>query len=120
MIFGAATAAALTTTVIVVVLLPVEFDAVIVYLAEAAVPVGVPLMRPFAELILNPSGSAGEIDQLVAVPPVFVGDSVLMAALTSAIISAGEYETAGAGKLVLTAIVNVADEEPVVFVALTV
>ena len=83
-------------------------------------PVGVPLMRPFAELILNPSGSAGEIDQLVAVPPVFVGDSVLIAAFTSAIISAGEYEIAGAGKLVLTDIVNDAVEEPVVFVAVTV
>ena len=83
-------------------------------------PVGVPLMRPFAELILNPSGSAGEIDQLVAVPPVFVGDSVLIAAFTSATISAGEYEIAGAGKLVLTDIVNDAVEEPVVFVAVTV
>lgn len=86
-------------------------------MAEADVPVGVPLIRPLAELILNPAGRAGVIDQLVAVPPLLDGDNVLIAVFTSALISAGEYEIDGAGKLVLTDIVKVVVEEPVVFVA---
>lgn len=77
-------------------------------------------MRPFAELILNPSGSAGEMDQFVAVPPLFVGERVLIAVLTSAVISAGEYEIVGAGKLVVTENENVAVELPVELVAVTV
>ena len=52
--------------------------------------VGVPLMRPVAELMLRPSGSAGVIVHKVAVPPVFVGERVLIAVLTSPTISEGE------------------------------
>ncbi len=47
-------------------------------------------MRPVPELMLKPSGSAGEIDQLVAVPPTLVGDKVLIAVFTSPTISDGE------------------------------
>lgn len=117
---GRATAAAFTKTVIVDVSLPVVLDAVIVYVVVEEVDVGVPLIRPVPELILNPAGREGEIDQLVAVPPVFVGDSVLIAVFTSPTISEGEYEISGAGKLRITAMLNVAVELPVVFVAVTV
>ena len=77
---------------IVAVSLPVVLDAVIVYVVVEEVDVGVPFIRPVPELILSPAGREGEIDQLVAVPPVFVGDSVLIAVFTSPTISEATKE----------------------------
>lgn len=44
--------------------------------------VGVPVICPVDVLKDNPAGRAGPIDQLVAVPPAFVGVHVVMACPT--------------------------------------
>ena len=49
--------------------LPPELLAVTVYVAEAVISVGVPLISPVAESILKPLGNAGETVQEVTVPP---------------------------------------------------
>ena len=58
--------------------LPPAFDAVIVYLAEALIPVGVPEIVPVDVSNVSPTGSAGDTDQDVIVPPFAVGVSVVM------------------------------------------
>ncbi len=67
--------AAATTIVSVAVELPAALVAVTVYVADEDVAVGVPLIRPVAELNDNPAGSDGEIVQEFEVPPEFVGVS---------------------------------------------
>jgi hypothetical protein len=63
----------LTINVIVVVALPPELVAVIVWNWIDSTDTGVPEIVPFAALIDNPVGSAGEIDQVVTVPPLLDG-----------------------------------------------
>ena len=65
------------------------FVAVIVYVVEELVAVGVPEIRPLLELIESPAGKAGEIDHDVAGPPVLVGDKLLIAEFVEPEIEAG-------------------------------
>ena len=53
-------------------------DAVIVYVAEALIPVGVPLIAPVDVSNESPTGSVGDTDQDVIVPPFAVGVIVVM------------------------------------------
>jgi len=55
--------ASLTTMVIVVVSLPPLLVAVIVYVVELVIAVGVPLMSPVDVLRVIPAGSEGDTDQ---------------------------------------------------------
>ena len=71
-----------TVIVTVVELLPVIFEAVIVYVFVAEVAVGVPEIIPVDVSNDNPAGKAVFIDQLVGVPPVFVGVSDVIVAPT--------------------------------------
>ena len=63
----------MTAITSVVELLPPAFVAVMVYVAEALIPVGVPEIAPVDVSSVRPTGSAGETDQDVTVPPVDVG-----------------------------------------------
>ena len=72
-------AMSLTTIVIVALSLPPVLVAVIVYVAEEFTPVGVPLMAPVEVSSDNPAGSDGETEYEVTVPPVDVGEMVVMA-----------------------------------------
>ena len=94
---GAAGAPPVTSIVTVAVADPPVFVAVTVYVAEAEFAVGVPLMRPDAELKDNPAGSAGEIVQLVAVPPELVGVNDEIAVPITPAIDVGLREIFGAG-----------------------
>lgn len=58
--------------------LPPAFAAVIVYVAEALIPVGVPLIAPVDVSNESPTGSVGDTDQDVIVPPFAVGVIVVM------------------------------------------
>ena len=60
MIIGSAS---LTTMVIVVVSLPPLLVAVIVYVVELVIAVGVPLMSPVDVFRVRPAGSEGDTDQ---------------------------------------------------------
>ena len=53
--------------------LPPAFAAVIVYVAEALIPVGVPEIAPVDVSNERPTGSVGDTDQDVIVPPFAVG-----------------------------------------------
>jgi hypothetical protein len=59
----------------------VELVAVTVKVIADSVTVGVPLMTPVEVEKAKPVGSVGEIDQEEAVPPEFVGVTVLIAVL---------------------------------------
>ena len=71
-----------TVIVTLAVPLPETFVAVIVYVFVADVAVGVPDITPVEVLKDNPDGKAVFIDQLVAVPPVFMGVSEVIVAPT--------------------------------------
>lgn len=58
--------------------LPPAFAAVIVYVAEALIPVGVPEIAPVDVSNERPTGSVGDTDQDVIVPPFAVGVIVVM------------------------------------------
>ena len=58
--------------------LPPAFAAVIVYVAEALIPVGVPEIAPVEVSNERPTGSVGDTDQDVIVPPFAVGVIVVM------------------------------------------
>ena len=58
--------------------LPPALDAEIVYVAEALIPVGVPLIAPVDVSNESPTGSVGDTDQDVIVPPFAVGVIVVM------------------------------------------
>ena len=82
--------AAVTAIVSVAVELPPALVAVTVYVAEAETAVGVPLIRPVAELNDRPEGRDGEIVQELEVPPVFVGVSEEITTVSSPEIVVGE------------------------------
>ena len=48
-------------------------------MAEEVIVVGVPLMAPVEESRVRPAGSEGETDHEVMVPPLTVGETVVMA-----------------------------------------
>jgi len=70
--------AILTWIVTTAVALPPVFVAVIVYVVEEVIAVGVPLMAPVELSNDKPDGSDGEIDQDVGVPPPEVGVVVVI------------------------------------------
>lgn len=73
---GAPAGASTTTIEIVAELLPLTFVAVIVTLTAAAATVGVPEITPVELFSVNPVGKVPEVTlQVVAAPPVFVGDA---------------------------------------------
>ncbi len=72
-------AMSLTSMVTVAVSLPPVLLAVTVYVADDVMAVGVPLMAPVDESSDKPAGSEGETDQEVTVPPLSVGETVVMA-----------------------------------------
>ena len=69
----------MTWMVTMAVALPPVLLAVTVYEVDELVVVGVPLMAPVDESSDRPAGSEGEIDQEVMVPPLTVGETVVMA-----------------------------------------
>ena len=72
-------AMSLTSMVTVAVSLPPVLLAVTVYVADDVMAVGVPLMAPVDESSDKPAGSEGETDQEVTVPPLSVGETVVIA-----------------------------------------
>ena len=68
----------LTTMVMLAVSVPPELVAVMVYVAEDVTAVGVPEIVPVDVSNVSPTGSAGDTDQDVIVPPFAVGVSVVM------------------------------------------
>ena len=69
----------MTTMVTSAVVLPPVLLAVMVYVAEDVMAVGVPLMAPVVESMERPAGSEGDTDQEVTVPPLEVGVTVVIA-----------------------------------------
>ena len=61
------------------VVLPPVLLAVIVYVAEEVMALGVPEIAPVEESRERPAGNDGETDQPVMVPPLAVGVTVVMA-----------------------------------------
>ena len=59
--------------------LPPVLLAVIVYVAEEVMALGVPEIAPVEESRERPAGKDGETDQVVMVPPFAVGVTVVMA-----------------------------------------
>ena len=72
-------ATSLTTIVMLTVALPPVFVPVIVYEVEAVTAVGAPEMAPVEPSMVRPAGSVGDAVQLVTVPPVEVGVTVVIA-----------------------------------------
>src|SRR4051812_35368594 len=98
---------------------PPELVAVTVYAADAAVPVGAPVMLPSRVSKLRPAGSAGVMDHDVMAPPLFVGTSGVIANPgASAMVPPLVYPTVGGTSL--TAIVSLNVVLPPGFVAVTV
>ena len=69
----------MTTMVSVAVSVPPVLVAVTVYVAEEVTAVGVPLMSPVEVSSDKPAGSDGETEYETTVPPVDVGEMVVMA-----------------------------------------
>ena len=81
--------------------------------------VGVPLMAPVEESSERPAGSDGETDQVVMVPPLLVGVTVVMAVPLVSVNELGLY-VKDDGATSLTTMVTFAVVLPPVFVAVTV
>jgi hypothetical protein len=97
---------------------PPVLVAVIVYVAEEFTAVGVPLRTPVEASSAKPAGSDGETDQETTVPPVDVGDVVVIAVPLVNVNEVVLYEMTGA--MSLTTIVIVALSLPPVLVAVIV
>ena len=80
---------------------------------------GVPLMAPVEESSERPAGSDGETDQVVMVPPLLVGVTVVMAVPLVSVNELGLY-VKDDGATSLTTMVTFAVVLPPVFVAVTV
>ena len=63
----------MTSSVIVVESLPPAFVAVMVYVADGEITVGVPEISPVAESKTRPVGNAGDTDQDSTAPPLALG-----------------------------------------------
>ena len=81
--------------------------------------VGVPLMAPVEESSERPAGSDGETDQVVMVPPLLVGVTVVMAVPLVSVNELGLY-VKDDGATSLTTMVTSAVVLPPVLVAVTV
>ena len=81
--------------------------------------VGVPLMAPGEESSERPAGSDGETDQVVMVPPLLVGVTVVMAVPLVSVNELGLY-VKDDGATSLTTMVTSAVVLPPVLVAVTV
>ena len=79
----------LTTMVTFAVSVPPVLVAVTVYTAEDVTVVGVPEIAPVVLDRVRPAGSEGDTDQEVTVPPVEVGETVVIAV---PLVSAGMEE----------------------------
>jgi hypothetical protein len=91
----------------VAVLESVAFVARIVKVVELIDAVGVPAILPFELLKVKPAGSVGETVQLLAVPPLFVAVTAVIALLTVAVIVAALRVMLGARSTSLTVTVYV-------------
>jgi len=109
----------LTTIVTVVVASPPVLVAVMVYVAEAVIAVGVPLITPVDESITNPAGSDGSTAQEMTVPPLDVGEAADIAESFVNVNGLPLYETED-GIMSLTTMVTVVVASPPVFVAVMV
>ena len=108
----------MTSIVTVAVSLPPALVAVIVYVVEDVMVVGVPLISPFDVSNVRPDGRVGEIAQVTTVPPPEVGEAVDIAVPFVRVYVLGEYAITGAASL--TTMVIVAVSLPPVFDAVTV
>ena len=109
----------MTTMVTSAVVLPPVLVAVTVYVAEEVMAVGVPLMAPLEESSDKPAGSEGETDQLVTVPPLEVGVTVVIAVPLVSVNEFGLYDKEE-GAMSLTTMVTSSVVLPPVLVAVTV
>ena len=109
----------MTAKVNVVELLPPAFVAVIVYVAEALIPVGVPEIAPVDVSSVRPTGSSGETDQDTTVPPLEVGVIATIGTFLVSVRLLTLYDTAVGGAS-LTRIEIVVVALPPVLVAVTV
>ena len=101
------------------VVLPPVLVAVTVYVAEEVMAVGVPLMAPLEESSDKPAGSEGETDQLVTVPPLEVGVTVVIAVPLVSVNEFGLYDKEE-GAISLTTMDTSSVVLPPVLVAVTV
>lgn len=108
----------LTTMVTLAVSVPPVLVAVMVYEALEVTAVGVPLRTPVEVSSAKPAGSDGETDQETTVPPVDVGDVVVIAVPLVNVNELVLYEMTGA--ISLTTMVIVALSLPPVLVAVIV
>jgi len=108
---GAVTVGVSPATAMVIVAVPVSvaFTALTEKTVEASASVGVPAILPFEVLNVSPAGNVGVIDQLLAVPPVFVAVTAVIAVLMVAEIDAALKVILGAKRIALTVIVVVAE-----------
>jgi hypothetical protein len=108
---GAVTVGASVVTAMVIVAVPVSvaFIALTEKTVEASISVGVPAILPLEVLNVRPAGNVGVIDQLLAVPPVFVAVTAVIAVLMVAETDAVLKVILGASRTVFTVTVVVAD-----------
>jgi hypothetical protein len=108
---GAVTVGVSPATAMVIVAVPVSvaFTALTEKTVEASVSVGVPAILPLEVLNVSPAGNVGVIDQLLAVPPVFVAVTAVIAVLMVAETDAVLKVILGASRTVFTVTVVVAD-----------
>ena len=104
---------------IVVETLPPVFVPVIVYEVEEVIAVGVPEIAPVEPSITRPAGSDGDDVQLVTVPPVDVGVTVVIALPLVNVNEFGLYAI-DVGATSSTSMVIVAVSLPPVLLAVTV
>ena len=108
----------MTSIVIVAVSLPPALVAVIVYVVEEEIAVGVPEISPFEVEKVRPVGSVGEIDHVTTEPQPDVGVAVVINVPFVKVYEFGEYAITGGASLIR--IVTDAVELPPVLVAVTV
>ena len=112
-------ATSFTTIVMLTVALPPVFVPVIVYEVEEVIAVGVPEIAPVEPSITSPAGSDGDDVQLVTVPPVDVGVTVVIALPLVNVNEFGLYAI-DVGATSSTSMVIVAVSLPPVLLAVTV
>jgi len=107
-----------TSMVIVAVSLPPALVAVIVYMVEDTIAVGVPEISPVEVEKVSPAGIEGDIAHVTTAPPPVFGVAVVIAVPLVSVKVFGEYAITGGASLIKIVTVSVA--LPPVFVAVTV
>lgn len=107
-----------TSMVIVAVSLPPALVAVIVYVVEDTIAVGVPEISPVEVEKVSPAGIEGDIAHVTTAPPPVFGVAVVIAVPLVSVKVFGEYAITGGASLIKMVTVSVA--LPPVFVAVTV